>query len=146
MMVALKKVVSVFAILGEAKVANLESAEILKVVKARKGMRAMVDAYKAYEEDVYKSYRVDGLEDADKVRMEVIEKLKKDAAYQPTDEEMKAIGMVNDFFANTEKAKAEELSREVDVQGCGLTEDSIAVLLKDNGWSPKVLDEIEELL
>ncbi|WP_299230274.1 hypothetical protein [uncultured Bacteroides sp.] len=140
------EVLNAYNVLGEAKVSNLEDSEVLKIVKARKAMRPLVEEYEAFSKDVHDKFRYDGIEADDKVRMEVITKLNVDNSYKVTEEENEAIKRILDYIQKVENAKTEELGKEVNILIEKLDDTSLTKMIKDNGWELKKLDELGVML
>lgn len=146
MKVSIKKIVSAQKRLDTAKVTKLEEVDAIKLLKNRKAMRPYVTEYEEFEKDCREKFKVDGLEDADKTRLEVFNKVKDNKAYQPTQEEVDAINKVADYFNKVNKALSEELGREVEITFEKLSDNADVKLMQENGWSYAELDEIEVIL
>lgn len=146
MKASIQKIVSAQKRLDTATVTKLEEADAIKLLKNRKAMRPYVTEYEEFEKDCREKFKVDGLEDADKKRLEVINKVKENKAYQPTQEEVDAINKVADYFNKVNKALSEELEREVEITFEKLSDNADVKLMQENGWNYAELDEIEVIL
>ena len=142
----INQIVSAQKRLDKATVTKLEEADAIKLLKNRKAMRPYVTEYEEFEKDCREKFKVDGLEDADKKRLEVINKVKENKAYQPTQEEVDAINKVADYFNKVNKALSEELEREVEITFEKLSDNADVKLMQENGWNYAELDEIEVIL
>lgn len=142
----IKQIVSAQKRLDKATVTKLEEADAIKLLKSRKAMRPYVTEYEEFEKDCREKLKVEGLEDADKKRLEVFNKLKDNKSYQPTQEEVDAINKVADYFNKVNKALSEELEREVEITFEKLSDNADVKLMQENGWSYAELDEIEVIL
>lgn len=146
MKASIQKIVSAQKRLDTAKVTKLEEADAIKLLKNRKAMRPYATEYEEFEKDCREKFKVDGLEDADKVRLEVFNKVKDNKSYQPTQDEVEAINKVADYFNKVNKALSEELGREVEITFEKLSDNADVKLMQENGWSYAELDEIEVIL
>lgn len=146
MKASVKQMVEAYAILGKAKVTKLEEEEIGKILDARKAMRPVDAEYKSFEEDAHEKFKVEGLEDAEKTRQEVIAKFKEDNTYKPTESEIEAINKVNDYFVKVTNAKAKELEREVELKIESLKKESYSKLMKENGLSVEEIEIIQSIM
>lgn len=130
----LKEIVSAYKALGEAKVSSLEESEILKIVKARKAMRSIVEDFEAFLKDVQEKFKPENLEEL---------QIKAQKWSELSDEEKMEI---NKTFRQYEQAMnvalLEEQEKEFELNIDKLSEESVSKLLKDNEWSINKLDEI----
>lgn len=140
------KVVDCNKMLDTAKISKLEETEVIKILKARKVMRPIVEEYDAFLKDCQEKFKEDGLEEADKVRMEVIKKFDEDNSYRPSQSEIDAINLVNGYFSKVNSAINEEREKEVDLNIETLKEGSDSKLLVANDWTPSDLDKIKIIL
>lgn len=141
-----REIIEVYAILGKAKIVKLDDEEIGKVLDARKVMRPVESEYKAFEEDVYEKLKDDGLEEAEKIRKEVIAKFKENENYEPTECEVSALKLINEYVIKIENAKAKELNKEVELKFDPLKKVSIRKLMKENDWTVNETELIESVL
>ena len=130
----LKEIVNAYKALGEAKVNSLEESEILKIVKARKAMRSIVEDFEAFLKDVQEKFKPENLEEL---------QIKAQKWSELSDEEKMEI---NKIFRQYEQAintaLLEEQEKEFELNIDKLSEESVSKLLKDNEWSINKLDEI----
>lgn len=130
----LKEIVNAYKALGEAKVSSLEESEILKIVKARKAMRSIVEDFEAFLKDVQEKFKPENLEEL---------QIKAQKWSELSDEEKMEI---NKTFRQYEQAMnaalLEEQEKEFELNIDKLSEESVSKLLKDNEWSINKLDEI----
>lgn len=130
----IKDIVSTYKTLGEAKVSSLEESEILKIVKARKAMRSIVEDFEAFLKDVQEKFKPENLEEL---------QIKAQKWSELSDEEKMEI---NKTFRQYEQAinaaLLEEQEKEFELNIDKLSEESVSKLLKDNEWSINKLDEI----
>lgn len=130
----LKEIANAYKALGEAKVSSLEESEILKIVKARKTMRPIVEDFEAFLKDVQEKFKPENLEKL---------QIKAQKWSELSDEEKIEI---NKTFRQYEQAintaLLEEQEKEFELNIDKLSEESVSKLLKDNEWSINKLDEI----
>ena len=130
----IKDIVNTYKILGEAKVSSLEESEILKIVKARKTMRPIVEDFEAFLKDVQEKFKPENLEEL---------QIKAQKWSELSDEEKMEI---NKTFRQYEQAintaLLEEQEKEFELNIDKLSEESVSKLLKDNEWSINKLDEM----
>mgnify|MGYP003420952439 FL=1 len=130
----LKEIVNSYKAFGEAKVNSLEESEILKIVKARKAMRSIVEDFEAFLKDVQEKFKPENLEEL---------QIKAQKWSELSDEEKMEI---NKIFRQYEQAintaLLEEQEKEFELNIDKLSEESVSKLLKDNEWSINKLDEI----
>jgi hypothetical protein len=140
----LKKVVSAYKALGEAKVSKLDEKDVIKVVKARKAMRPIADDYEAFLKDCQEKFKP---EDWDAIQ-EKIQKWQQEGD-NTTLTEAERIDLnkaVIGYQSKIEKAVKDELDKEVDLNIDSLSEEASTKLLVENGWELKKLDDIEIVL
>lgn len=134
----IKEAVSLYKILGEAKVSSLEETEIVKIVKTRKLLRKYVEEYEAFFKDAQEKFKPDNFE-------ETQSKIQK--WNNLTDEEKIEVNKsIREYEAKINLAVNEESERVIDVTIETLTEDSVIKLLKHNDWSISKLDEMSAML
>lgn len=134
----IKEAVSLYKILGEAKVSNLEESEIIKIVKVRKILRSVVEEYEAFFKDAQDKFKPNDFE-------EVQNKIQR--WNELTDEEKIAVNKsIKLYEAKINATVNEEAERELDIKVDKLTDDSITKLLKQNDWSISKLDEMSPML
>lgn len=146
MYMKLSEIIAINKRLDKATVNSLEESDAIRILKARKSMRPYVIAYKDFEKDCQEKFMFEGIEDAEKVRIGVVEKANADKSYIPTEEEMEAIKQINEYFAKVNKALAEELDRDIDIELPKLSENADVKLMHENKWTFGELDEIEAIL
>lgn len=134
----LKEIVSAYKVLGEAKVNSLEESEILKIVKARKAMRAMVEEYDAFLKDVQEKFKPENFE--------TLQNKVQKWSELTEEEKIEVNKQLKVYETNINKAVLAEIEKEVDVTIEKLNEDSITKLLKNNEWSTNKVDEISVIL
>lgn len=65
------EMVSVYNVLGEAKMSTLEVSDVLKVVKTRKAMRPHVEEWNAFFKDIQeKAQSLKGMDDGQKAELD----------------------------------------------------------------------------
>lgn len=134
----LKEIVSLYKILGEAKVSNLEESEIVKIVKARKQLRQYAEEYDAFLKDAQDKFKPENFE-------VIQDKLQKWNDLSDEDK-INVNKVVRTYELKINTAVGEELEKDIDVTLEKLTEDSITKLLKHNDWSVSKLDELSVML
>lgn len=139
----LKHIVAAQRRLDNARATKLEESDVIKLLKNRKAMRPYVNDFEEFEKDCKDKFKVEGLEDAEKVRQGVVKKLSEDKSYQPTKDEIESINKVLGYLNKVNKALSEELDKEIDITFDKLSENADAKLMKENGWSYAEIDEIE---
>lgn len=148
MKATVKQVVDCYKALGEAKVTKLEEAEVIKIVKARKAMRAIANDFEDFCKDAQEKTKPENYEKLAELNNHAIESWSSDKSYKPTDEENEAIKILVEAKVKERKMVQEEESREVEVEfeAYKLKEDSSIKMLVENGWEARKLDLIEILL
>lgn len=148
MEVSVKQVVECYKTLGEAKVTKLEESEVIKVVKARKAMRPIVNEFEEFFKDAQEKAKPENYEKLAELNNHAVESWNADNSYKPTDEENKAIKVLIEAKVKERKMVQEEEIREVELEleSFKLKEDSATKILVENGWELKKLDEIEIIL
>lgn len=138
MIMKLKEAVSIYKILGEAKVSTLEESEIIKIVKSRKQLRSCADDYEAFLKDAQEKFKPEDFSD-------IQEKL---ATWNSLSEEDKIIvnRAIRAYETKVNLAVAEELEKELDITLEKLNAESSTKLLKLNDWQINKLDELQAIL
>lgn len=136
----IKEIVDAYKILGEAKVNSLEESEILKIVKARKEMRSIVEDFEAFLKDCQDKFKPVNWEGF----QEKLQQWQKEGDNTTiTEEEKIQINKVFVTYQNTiNTAIKEELEKEVEINIEKLNNDSVLKLLKHNDWTVSKLDEL----
>ena len=148
MKATVKQVVDCYKALGEAKVTKLEEGEVVKIVKARKAMRAIANDFDDFCKDAQEKTKPENYEKLAELNNHAIERWSSDKSYKPTDEENEAIKILVEAKVKERKMVQEEESREVEVEleSYKLKEDSSIKMLTENSWSVNKLDAIELVL
>lgn len=134
----IKTLISAYKLLGEAKVTKLEASEVLKILKARKTMRPHAEAYDAYLKDCQEKFKPGNWDDIQTLiqKWDVI-----------SEEEKKNVNKVlYDYNNIINETVIEELEKDVEVSVEKLREESMTIILQENGWPIGKLDEIEVML
>lgn len=136
----IKEIVTAYKALGDAKVSNLEESEILKIIKARKEMRPIVEDFEAFLKDCQDKFKPENWESF----QDKLQQWQKEGDNTTLTEEEKI--WVNGIFItyqnNINAAIKEEQEKEVEVNIEKLNDDSISKLLKYNDWPTSKLDEL----
>lgn len=141
-----KNIVEAYNLLGVAKVSNLEDADKIKILKARKAMRPIVNEYEAFEKDCQEAMKYEGF-DADIELYNVgYNKFRQGKANEITEDEEKAHGRVMEYEMKIRKALHDEQNKEVEIEIEKLSEGSDIKLMSANDWTPNQLDLIDMLL
>lgn len=141
MKVKVKQVINAYKTLGDAKVTKLETAEVVKVVKARKAMRPIVEDYDAFLKDAQDKLKPENWD----AMQEKIQKWQQEGENTSLTEaeRVELNKAIIGYQKNVDGAVKDELVREVDIDIETLKEESVTQLLVENGWELKKLDEIE---
>lgn len=134
----LKEAVSIYKVLGEAKVSSLEESEIVKVVKTRKALRQFAEEYEAFLKDAQEKFKPENFE-------ELQNKLQKWNELSE-EEKIEVNKQVRMYEFNINLAVGEELEKEIDVTVEKLSEESLTKLLKHNDWQMSKLDELQPIV
>lgn len=134
----LKEVVSLYKILGEAKVSNLDESEIIKIVKARKLIRQSAEEYDAFLKDVQEKFKPENFE--------YIQNALQNWNNIDDQERIEVNKVVRTYELKINAAVAEELEKDVDIVLDKLSEESVTKLLKHNDWKLNKLDELQPML
>ena len=144
MKASIKKIVSAYKVLGDAKVTKLEEGEVIKVVKARKAMRPIADDFDAFLKDCQEKFKP---ENWDEVQDKVAQWQKEGENTTLTKAERVELNKaIIGYQQKVDGAVKDELAREVEVSVESLKEESATKMLVENGWELKKLDEIEVIL
>ena len=134
----LKELIAAYKALGEAKVTKLESAEVLKIIKARKAMRPFAEEYEAFLKDCQEKFKPVTWDEI-QVKAQKWDTL--------TDDEKKDLNIVLMEYNNKiNSAILEEIEKEVEVSVEKLNEESLTNILQENGWEVKRLEDLEVLV
>ena len=140
----LKEVVTAYKVLGEAKVSKLSEKEVIKVVKARKAMRAIAEDYEAFLKDCQEKFKPEDWED---VQGKLQQWQQEGENTTLTEEERIAINKsIFSYQSSIDKAVKDELEKEIELSIEKLDDETPSKLLLENAWEVKKLDEIEILL
>lgn len=134
----LKEVVSLYKILGEAKVSNLDESEIIKIVKARKLIRQIAEEYDAFLKDVQEKFKPENFE--------YIQNALQNWNSIDDQERIEVNKIVRTYELKINAAVEEELEKDVDIVLDKLSEESVTKLLKHNDWKLNKLDELQPML
>ena len=140
----LKEIVSIYKILGEAKVTKLEETEVIKVLKIRKEMRYSAEAYEAFLKDVQEKFKPDNWND---VQQKIQQWQQEGDKTTLTESERIEINKtLIEYQQKIEKAVKEELEKEINIEIEKLKEDSLTKLMIENNWEVKTLDDLYKLV
>lgn len=134
----LKEAVSIYKVLGEAKVSSLEESEIVKIVKIRKALRQYAEEYDAFLKDAQEKFKPENFE-------QLQEKLQKWNELSE-EEKINTNKEVKIYEIKINLAVGEELEKEIDITLEKLTEESLTKLLKHNDWQLGKLDELQPIV
>lgn len=136
----LKEAVNIYKILGEAKVSNLEEADITKIVKLRKDLRTAVESYEAFLKDCQEKFKPENWDNL----QEKIQKWQQEGEKTTLSEaeRIEINKMVIEYQNKINSAVKDELEKIIEVTIEKLSEDAEIKLLKHNDWSSNKLDEL----
>lgn len=144
MKASVKQIVSAYNTLGEAAVTKLEEGEAIKVVKARKAMRPIVEDYEAFLKDCQEKFKP---ENWDSIQTKLQQWQKEGEKTTLTEEERIEINkVVIEYQTKIDKAVADELKKEHEINAEKFADGTDVKLLLENGWKSKQLDAIDILL
>ena len=144
MKATVKQIVSAYNTLGEASVTKLEEGEAIKVVKARKAMRPIVEDYEAFLKDCQEKFKP---ENWDSIQTKLKQWQKEGEKTTLTEEERTEINKVAiEYQTKIDKALADELKKEHEINAEKFNDGTDVKLLQENGWKSKQLDAIDILL
>lgn len=144
MNIKIKQIVNAYKILDDSKVTSLEVTEVIKIIKARKTMRPIVDEYDAFLKDCQDKFKP---ENWDTVQSNLQKWQQEGEKTTLTEEERIEVNKtIIEYQRKVNDAIKEELEKCVEIIIDSLNEDSITKLLVENGWELKKLDELEILL
>ena len=144
MKASVKQIVAAYNTLGEAAVIKLEEAEAIKVVKARKAMRPIVEDYEAFLKDCQEKFKP---ENWDSIQAKLQQWQKEGEKTTLTEEERTEINkVVIEYQTKIDKALADELKKEHEINAEKFNDGTDVKLLQENGWKSKQLDAIDILL
>lgn len=141
----LRELISAYNRLGNATMTKLDDKDVVKALKARKAMRPHAEEYEAFEKDCRDKFKFDGLEEDDKVRLSVFNKIKEDKDYKPTESEIESCNNVASYFNKVNKALEGELEKDIVINIEKLGEGSDVKLMQENKWKPYELEELDML-
>ena len=144
MKASVKQIVSAYNTLGEASVTKLEEGEAIKVVKARKAMRPIVEDYNAFLKDCQEKFKP---ENWDGIQAKLQQWQKEGEKTTLTEEERIEINkVVIEYQTKIDKAVADELKKEHEINAEKFADGTDVKLLLENGWKSKQLDAIDILM
>lgn len=146
MKVTIKQVVECYKALGEAKVTNLEDADKIKILKARKAMRPTANEYEAFEKDCQEAMKYEGFNADIEPYTIAHNKIRQGKGNEITEDEAKAYGRVMEYDIKIRKALHDEQNKDVEIEIEKLSEGSDIKLMSANDWTPNQLDLIEIVL
>ena len=144
MKVTVKQIVSAYKALDDAKVTKLEEIEVIKIVKARKVMRTIVEDYEAFLKDVQEKFKPENWDEI-QTKIQQWQGEGENTTLSET-ERIEINKTIVDYTNKVNFAVKEELDKEVEIIIETLKEDSSTKLLVENNWELKKLDEIEIML
>lgn len=140
MKASIKKIVSAYKVLGDAKVTKLEEGEVIKVVKARKAMRPIADDFDAFLKDCQEKFKP---ENWDEVQGKAAQWQKEGESTTLTEAERIELNKaVIGYQKKIDAAMKDELKREVELNIEPLKEESATKMLVENGWEVRMIDEL----
>lgn len=144
MEIKIKNIVEAYKLLGEAKVTELEEQEVLKIIKARKVMRPIVEEIESFLKDCQEKFKP---ENWDGLQSKIHQwQQEGDKTTLSEEERIEINKTIIEYQIKINNAIKEEESRIVEINIEKLSEDSIIKLLKHNDWQISKLDDISILL
>lgn len=144
MEIKIKNIVEAYKLLGEAKVTELEEQEVLKIIKARKVMRPIVEEFESFLKDCQEKFKP---ENWDKLQSKIQQwQQEGDKTTLSEEERIEINKTIIEYQIKINNAIKDEESRIVEITIEKLSEDSITKLLKHNDWQISKLDDISILL
>lgn len=134
----LREIVICYKTLGEAKVTKLSDADVVKIVKARKMMRSIVEDFEAFLKDCQEKFKPEDFDD-------IQEKVQKWAELSD-EEKIDCNKTLLTYQKKIDKALQEEQEKEIELALEKLEEGAGSKLLSENGWEVRKLDEIDIIL
>lgn len=142
----IENIVEAYNLLGVAKVANLEDEDKIKILKARRAMRPIVNEYEAFEKDCQEKMKYEGFDaDIEPYRV-AYNKIHQGKGNEITEDEAKAYGRVMEYDMKVRKALYEERNKDIEISIEKLSEGADIKLMSANDWTPNQLDLIDMLL
>lgn len=141
----LRELISAYNRLGGATMTKLDDKDVVKALKARKAMRPHAEEYEAFLKDCQEKFKPEGFEEDNKVRLSVINKIKEDKDYKPTESEIESCNNVASYFNKVNKALEGELEKVIEINIEKLSEGSDVKLMQENKWKPYELEELDML-
>ena len=143
MKATVKQIVSAYNTLGEASVTKLEEGEAIKVVKARKAMRPIVEDYEAFLKDCQEKFKP---ENWNEIQSKIQQWQKEGEKTTLAEEERINVNKVaGEYQSKIEKAVSDELNKEHELNAEKFNDGTDVKLLIENGWKSKQLDAIDFL-
>lgn len=131
------KIVNAYKVLGVAKTTTLETADVLSIIKARRAMRTIVEDYEAFAKDAGEKLKPENYDELVAIEQKGDEATPEEKALHQRD--------VIAYRNAVAEAISAEFSKEVEVELPTLSDDALAKLVKENGWSVGALDELSIL-
>lgn len=144
MKTTIKQVVECFKALGNAKVNKLDEAEKIKILKARKVMRPIAEAYEEFLKDAQEMFKPENWDEIQKKTAQWKEEGEKTSLSEAERAEVnKALSA---YFKSVNATVKDELTKEVEIEVEKLKENSDIKIMEENDWKIGDLDLIEILL
>jgi hypothetical protein len=140
MKASIKKIVSAYKVLGDAKVTKLEEGEVIKVVKARKAMRPIADDFDAFLKDCQEKLKPEGWDEIQKKLQQWQQEGENTSLTEAECIELNKA--VIGYQKKIDAAMKDELKREVELNIEPLKEESATKMLVENGWEVRMIDEL----
>lgn len=140
MKASVKRIVSAYKALGDAKVTKLEEGEVIKVVKARKAMRPIADDFDAFLKDCQEKLKPEGWDEIQKKLQQWQQEGENTSLTKAECIELNKA--VIGYQKKIDAAMKDELKREVELNIEPLKEESATKMLVENGWEVRMIDEL----
>lgn len=140
MKASVKRIVSAYKVLGDAKVTKLEEGEVIKVVKARKAMRPIADDFDAFLKDCQEKLKPEGWDEIQKKLQQWQQEGENTSLTKAECIELNKA--VIGYQKKIDAAMKDELKREVELNIEPLKEESATKMLVENGWEVRMIDEL----
>lgn len=138
-----KNIVEAYKLLGNAKVSNLEDADKIKILKARKAMRPTANEYEAFEKDCQEAMKYEGFNDDIEPYTIAHNKIRQGKVNEISESEANAYGRIMEYEMKIRKALHDEQNKEIEIEIEKLSEGSDIKLMSANDWTPNQLDLID---
>ena len=144
MKASVKQIVDAYNALGNAKTTKVDDAEKGKILKARKAMRPIAEEFDAFLKDCQEKFKP---ENWDSIQVKLQQWQKEGEKTTLTEEERTEINkVVIEYQTKIDKAVADELKKEHEINAEKFADGTDVKLLQENGWKSKQLDAIDILL